>query len=411
MKKDFLITKSPQELFKLYSSFPQMEKETVFLEEALGRVLAEDISASEDLPGFKRATMDGYAVKAKDTFGASESAPIWLKVIGEVKMGEIPEYKLNRGEAVKIYTGGMLPEGADAVLMLEYTQIIDEETIEVLKPVAPLENIILADEDFKKGELILKKGHRLRPQDIGVFAAFGLNYVLVYKKPTVAIISTGDEVVPITKKPKLGEVRDVNTYTLSALVKESGGIPLPMGLVKDDLNLLKKICKKAIESADMVLLSGGSSIGIRDFTLEVISSFPDSEILCHGVAISPGKPTIFARVKQKAIWGLPGQITSAIIVFMVLVKKFLQWISGETEIILKEFKTIKAKMEVNIASAQGREDYIRVKVFKKNGIYFAKPILGKSGLINTLIKADGLIKIDLNAEGLDKGEEVEVILF
>jgi molybdopterin molybdotransferase len=412
MKRLFSTIKLPQEVFNLFSFFPSVNQTKVILRNSYARVLAKDIIASQDLPGFNRATMDGYAVKAEDTFGASDGSPAWLKIIGEVRMGEVPSFGLERGETVKIATGGMLPEGTNAVVMLEYSHCLDEATIEVFKPVAPLENVIRFDEDFSKGELIFSKGHRLRPQDIGVLAALGQTTLYVYKKVQVAIIATGDEVIPITQAPRQGQVRDVNSYTLSALIKETGGIPLAMGIVKDEQEELKKICYKALEVADVILICGGSSVGMRDFTLEVINSFKDSEILCHGVSISPGKPTIFARIKEKAVWGLPGQVSSAIIVFNLLVKDFIKWISGERSFSLRPYRTISAKMGVNVCSVHGREDYLRVKLKEKgDGTLWAEPILGKSGLINTLIRADGLVKIDLNTEGLDKAEEVEVFLF
>jgi len=415
MKKGFFSAKLPQQIFDFFLNFSPVAKEEIELEDALGRVLAEDFIAPEDLPGFSRATVDGYALRAKDTFGASEAVPVWLKVIGEVKMGEIPQAILKREEAIKIATGGMLPKGANAVVMVEHTQQVDETTIEVFKPVTPLENVVLANEDFSQGTLVLPQGHRLRPQDIGILAALGKDYLKVYKRPRVAIISTGDEIVPITEKVRPGQIRDVNSYTLSALVEESKCIPVKMGIVKDDLEALKKTCQEALEKTDVILLSGGSSVGMRDFTLEVIDSLAESEILCHGIAISPGKPTIFARVGTKAIWGLPGQITSAIIVFLVLVKPFLDYISGEKNRFLFEplptkTRTVRAKIKINVPSVQGREDYLRVRLIKEKGTLWAEPIWGKSGLINTLIQADGLVKIDLNAEGLDKGEEVEVVL-
>jgi len=411
MQKDFFSTELPEDVLASFSCFSPVKQEIVALEEGLNRVLAKDFYAPEDFPGFRRATMDGYALKAEETFGASEAVPVWLTVVGEIKMGEVSSFTLKRGEAVKIATGGMLPEGANAVVMVEHTQLVDETTVEVFKPVAPLQNIMLADEDFAKGGLVLPKGHRLRPQDLGVLAAFGQQKIEVYKRPLVAIISTGDEVVPLQECPRPGQVRDVNSYTLSALTEEAGGIPLRMGIVRDDPKALKSVCQEAIERADVVLISGGSSVGMRDFTLEIIKSFPKSEILCHGIAISPGKPTIFARIGEKAIWGLPGQVASAIIVFSVFVKRFIQWIGGERKFPLKAFKTIKARMKINVPSVQGREDYLRVRIIQENNTFWAEPILGKSGLINTLVKADGLVKIGWSREGLDKGEEVEVILF
>ncbi len=411
MQKDFFSTKLPQEVFSLFGLFSPVSREKISLEQSFNRVLAEDLMAPQDLPGFPRATMDGYAVVSKDTFAASEAFPVWLKVVGEVRMGEIPKYDLQRGEAIKISTGGMLPQGADAVVMVEHTQIVDQDTIEVFKPVAPLQNIVLADEDFAKGELILPQGHRLRPQDIGILAAFGKQEVLVYKRPKVALISTGDEVIPIEQHPLPGQVRDINSYTLSALVEESGGVPLRMGIIKDDPKQLRTFCHEALDKADVVLISGGSSVGMRDFTLEVIRSLSGSEVLFHGIAVSPGKPTLLGKVGHKAIWGLPGQVTSAIVVFLIFVKKFIKWVGGERNFPLQEFRIVKAKMRINVPSVQGREDYLRVRVYREGDTFWAEPVFGKSGLINSLIRADGLVKIDLGKEGLYKDEEVEVILF
>lgn len=410
MMKGFFSTKLPKEVSEFIVKFDSVGAEVVSIERALGRVLAEDVSSPINIPGFNRSTVDGYAVNSKDTFGASEAVPAWLKVIGEVKMGEVPHLKIDRGEAIRISTGGMLPQGADAVVMLEHTHFIDETTIEVLRPVAPFEHIIGFDEDFKKNEQVFKRGHRLRPQDLGILAAIGKSEVSVYKRPVISIISTGDEVIPIKQTPRLGQIRDINSYTLSAMVEEAGGVALRMGIVRDDIEELKKVCKEAIDKTDMVLISGGSSVGTRDYVLEAISSFKDSEVLFHGVSISPGKPTILARIRDKAIWGLPGQVTSAMIVFLLFIKRQIQWIGGERLFPISS-KGIRAKMARNIASAQGREDYIRVRLKKGEKEILAEPIFGKSGLISPMIRADGLVRVDINKEGLYKGEEVEVILF
>lgn len=410
MVKTFFSTIPPEGVFKFIEKFHPVGKETVFVERALKRVLAEDVLSPINIPGFNRATMDGYAVNSKDTFGASEAVPAWLKVIGEVKMAEVPDFEVDRGEAVKISTGGMLPAGTDAVVMLEYTHHIDKNTIEVLKPVAPLDHVIQFNEDFKEKEQIFKKGYRLRPQDLGILAAIGKSKVLVYKRPLVAVVSTGDEIISIDETPRLGQIRDVNSYTLCAMVEEAGGLPLKMGIVKDEFRVLKEICTDALNRADMLLLSGGSSVGAKDYVLEAIGSFRESEVLFHGVSVSPGKPTILARIKNKAIWGLPGQVTSAMIVFLLFVKRHIQWIGGQ-RLFPISFKKTKAKMSRNIASVQGREDYIRVKLIRAGHEILAEPIFGKSGLISPMIKADGLLRVDMNKEGLYQGEEVEVILF
>jgi molybdopterin molybdotransferase len=305
----------------------------------------------------------------------------------------------------------MLPHGADSVVMVEYTQVLDEHTIEIFKSATPLQHVMELGEDFYREQKVFSKGNRIRPQEMGVLAALGKTGVPVYRQPVVAIISSGDEIIPIEQTPGLSQLRDVNSYTLTGLVRLSGGVPLYLGIARDNFDELDRFCRNAFQQADMVLISGGSSVGSRDFTLEVIKGLPDSEILVHGVSISPGKPTILARSKQKAIWGLPGQVTSAMVVFHVMVRPMLEAIGGLSGDRLGAAHEIPAVLSRNLASVQGREDFVRTKlVYRKNRVY-AEPILGKSGLIHTMVKADGLIRIDMNSEGLDKGSPVRVILF
>ncbi|MBW1896532.1 MAG: molybdopterin molybdotransferase MoeA, partial [Deltaproteobacteria bacterium] len=315
------------------------------------------------------------------------------------------------GQAVRIATGGMLPDGADSVVMVEHTQILDEQTIEVFKSVTPLQNVMEISEDFRKGQVVLSKGSLVRPQEMGVLAALGETEVSVYRKPVVAIISSGDEVVPIEQTPSLSQVRDVNAHTLTGLIEATGGTPLFLGIARDDFDELDGVCRRALGEADMVLISGGSSVGSRDFTLDVLQGLPDAEILVHGVSISPGKPTILARSKEKAIWGLPGQVTSAMVVFLVMVRPLLEKLAGCAENALGATTKVPALLSRNVASVQGRKDFVRVRLVRRENQVYAEPILGKSGLIHTMVKADGLVSIDINSEGLDRGTEVEVILF
>ncbi|CAN2043021.1 Molybdopterin molybdenumtransferase [Candidatus Magnetomoraceae bacterium gMMP-1] len=408
--KEFFKVATLEKVLSYVSDFPVLETEIVELTEALGRILAVDIISEVDLPDFARSTMDGYAVKASSTFGSSEANPGFLIVKGLIEMGESPDFSISTGEAAQIPTGGMLPEGADSVVMVEYTEFIDDTTIEVYKSAVPLQHVIEIGEDFKKNELILSKGRKLRAQEIGLLAALGHESLKVFKQPVVSIISTGDEIVPINALPTQGQIRDINSYTLAALIKEAGGIPILMGIVNDDFDALMKICRSAVSSSDMLLVSGGSSVGTRDFTVKVLSSLKNSEILVHGVSIKPGKPTILASVENKAFWGLPGHVVSAMVVFHTLVRHFIYKIAGLIEQPDNLFK-IPALLTRNLASAQGRVDHIRVKLKEKNGQILAEPVLGKSGLINTMIKADGFIEISLNTEGLEKGAEVEVSLF
>lgn len=395
-----------------YKNYFALHQEKIELISASKRVLAEDIIAKENIPGFNRATVDGYALKAGDTFGASDGLPAYLEVIGEIRMSEIPSLLVCSGQTARISTGGMLPEGADAVVMLEYTEQIDETMIEANRPVALWENVLRADEDIKKGEILLKKGQLLRPQDIGLLAALGWGTVLVYKKPGVAIISTGDEIVPVHSQPKPGQVRDINLYALGASVEEIGAIPHYRDIIPDDELALEKELQKCIESdeIDMVLISGGSSIGSRDYTLRVLNHLGSPGVLVHGLALKPGKPTIISLNNQKPIIGLPGHPVSTLIVFESIVKKILSDLKGEI-LPLGLNRTVEALLENNIASEGGREEFIRVILKKKDGKFWAVPVLGKSGMISTLAKADGYIVIGLNQEGLYQGDLVTVYLF
>jgi molybdopterin molybdotransferase len=303
----------------------------------------------------------------------------------------------------------MLPPGADAVVMIEHTQVLDAQTIEVFRSVSPGDHLIRIGEDLKRGQPMIPRGHRLRPQDLGLLAGVGIRQVTVCRRPRVAIISTGDEIVSIDRKPPPGSVRDINAYTLPALVEKNGGIPLFLGLVRDSREALRGKCREALEQADMVLVSGGSSVGTRDFTLEVIESFPASQVLAHGIAISPGKPTILARIGEKVLWGLPGHTASAMVVFSVFVKPCLNRLEGAEP--AKINPGLRARLTRNLASAQGRDDYIRVALQAGPQGWEAEPILGQSGLISTLVRSDGLVRIDRFTEGKEKGDWVEVFLF
>lgn len=410
--KGFFIVKTPSEIYQLMDNFPSLDTEVVEIKETLHRIVAEDILSPINLPDFNRSTVDGYALKAKDTFGAQACLPAILEVVGEVNMGMPADIKLDDGQAVRIPTGGMLPLGADAVVMVEHTHEVDSYTIEVSKALAPLENVIQIGDDIKKEELLVHSGHKMRPQDVGIMAAIGKKEIKVFKRPKVAIISTGDEIVDIDSEPLLGKIRDVNSYTLGALVEEAGAEPLYLGIARDIFEDLRNKCSMGLKEADMVIISGGSSVGVRDLALDVITSFPDSKVLAHGISVSPGKPTILAQIGKKALWGLPGHVTSAMIVFSLFVERLIKKIGGHGEHPLEEIWRIKARLSRNVASAQGREDYIRVRLEKgKDGAIYAYPVLGKSGLISTMVKAHGLIKIDMNTEGLEKGEVVDVILF
>jgi len=407
MKEFFKVT-NLEDVFGYIPVFPVTGVEKIAVEKCYGRVLAADIVSAIDLPDFPRTTVDGYAVRASSTFGASEGNPAFFTLKGVIGMGQVPDFSVAPGEAAEISTGGMLPQGTDSVVMVEHTESIDALTLEVYRSVAPGQHVIEIGEDLKKGGKLLMPGLRLRPQEAGMLAALGKKEVPVYRKPRIGIISTGDEIVSIDETLGPGKIRDINTYTLSGLIHASGGIPVSFGIVKDNFQALFDMCVQALETSDMVMLSGGSSVGTRDYTVEVFSKLPEPELLVHGISISPGKPTILATSGKKAIWGLPGHVVSAMVVFKMVIEPFIRHISGLNAPVIKK-QSSPARLSRNIASTQGRVDYIRVRIFHKDGERWAEPVLGKSGLIHTMIQADGLVEIDINTEGLDKGTIVEVI--
>lgn len=405
--KEFFDVETVEAVLAHAVSFSPVETETVALAECLGRVLAEDVFSDVDIPDFNRSTMDGYAVRAASTFGASEANPAYLNVCGQINMGERPDFTVHPGEAARIATGGMLPDGADSVIMVEHTDRLDDTTIEAYRSVAPGQHVIEKGEDIRHSEPALVKGIRIRPQEAGLLAACGKTEMEVFRRPMVGIISTGDEVVPVDRVPGDGQIRDINAHSLSGQVLDAGGVPMVFGIVKDDRDDLREKCRRALQFTDMVMISGGSSVGARDFTLEVLDELPDTGILVHGISISPGKPTILARSGGKAFWGLPGHAVSAMVIFSVVVRPFLDRICGLKQAV-RRFP-VQAVLRRNLASAQGRVDYVRVRLVEENGALLAEPILGKSGLIRTMVKADGLIAIGMNTEGLDEGTTVKVI--
>jgi molybdopterin molybdotransferase len=407
VKTGFFRVKTREQVWDEFRCFPLLDSEQIPLDQALNRVVAEAVVSREDLPPFSRSTMDGYAVRARDTFGASEGLPALLEVVGEVAMGESPGFELGSAQAARILTGGMLPVGADSVVMVEYTEELDRASVAINRSVAPLENVIRPGDDFRANQEVLQGGRRLRAQELGLLAGLGQAQVSVRRKPRVAIISSGDEIVPVDQAPKVGELRDINSHSLAALVLECGGEPQHLGLVPDRFSTLQARCEEALDRGDICLISGGSSVGSRDLTLEVLGSFPNSEILVHGVAISPGKPTILARIGSKAFWGLPGHVASAMVVFQVLVRPFIDYVNGGS-LSLGEGVPLQARLSRNVASKQGREDFVRVKLQRKDGNLVAEPIFGQSGLISTLVHAHGFISIHRQAEGVYAGETVEV---
>jgi molybdopterin molybdotransferase len=410
MPELFQVLTPPEALSKLNAHLkPLGRTETVSTQDALRRVAAEDIRAPEELPAFARSSMDGYAVRAEDTYGASEGLPAYLNVVGEVPMGHLSPIKLSTGEAALIHTGGPIPEGSNAVVMVENTQEIDESSIEVVKPVAAGENVIQIGEDVHEGDLLLPQGNLIRPQDIGGFFALGITHFTVYERPKVAIISTGDEVVPPEDKPTTGQVRNVNTYTISAMAQEIGAISVPLGIIPDNYDALREAVDRGLNEADAVVVTAGSSVSTRDLTAQVINSFGEPGVLVHGVSLRPGKPTILALANNKPVFGLAGNPGSAIVTFDLFVVPTLYRLAGAKNAPARP--TCNARITHNIASATGREDYVPVRLSEKDGELWAEPIFGKSNLIFTLVRSDGMALVPLNREGVEAGETVVVKLF
>lgn len=408
----FLHVVSRAEFSALLASFAPLAAEDVPLELAHGRVLARALAAPEDLPATARACMDGYALAARDVFGASETNPAYVDCVADLRIdwheGQCAEPadapRLGPGQAARIPTGGSLPRGADAVVMVEHTGELGAGSIEVRRTVAPGENVMLPGEDVRQGESALPAGRTLRAQDIGLLAALGVTSVRVGIMPRVAILSTGDELAPASATPRPGQIRDVNSHALACMAAEAGAEPRTLGIIPDDLPRLTAAVAEALAGCDALFVSGGSSLGARDHTVSAILAQPGAAILAHGVAMSPGKPTILARVGEKAILGLPGQVTSAQVVMAVLLKPFLRHLAGDAAALTAGPPVFVAELSRNIAGRPGREDFVRVRLEQRDGLPpLAHPVLGKSGLLKTLLAADGLIAVPAASEGLYKG--------
>jgi len=385
-----------------------VDSEIVDLPDALGRIVAENIMAKEDLPPFSRSTVDGFAVRSADTFGASESSPALFSIIGKVMMGEESTIELQSGQTVEIPTGGMLPAGADAVVMLEYTEQHDESDVMVLKMVAPGDNLVGKGDDIKTGITIVEQGQKLAAQHIGALAACGFTDILVSKKVEVAILSTGDELVDIHESLQGGQIRDVNSYALGAMLTESGCVVKRMGILKDSFKQFYDALKAAVATCQLVIISGGSSVGARDYTEKAINALGAPGVLIHGMAVKPGKPTIFGMIGGIPVFGLPGHPVAAMTICQQLVKAAACKLMGQQQ--RADVFVILACLSRNLPSVPGRDDFINVRLRKQDGKYMAIPILGKSGLISTISEADGTVHIPADKSGLYQGEVVEVVL-
>lgn len=401
--------KTIQETFdNIQSEFTPLRKiERVPLDQSYGRVLAIDIVANQDIPPFHRSSVDGYAVRARDSFGASESMPVPLTLVEEIKMGIQPEFTLSANQASYIPTGGQLPEGSDAVVMIEFAEEFNDGFVYIQKSVAPGNNVIFKGDDLKQGKIVLSKNTTLNAQDVGILAALGIGEVDVYARLRVAIVSTGDEIVEIDAIPVGAQVRDVNAYVILGEARRLECDAKRIGIVKDDADLIYATLNQAIKENDLVILSGGSSVGMKDNSVEVLNRLGEPGVLVHGIAVKPGKPTLIAKAQGKAILGLPGHPASAFVIFRIFGKAMIEQLTGN------KFKEthIAARLSTNIPSNHGRAEYIPIRLEKKEGEWIAHPLFGKSGMISLLSLADGYLCIERESEGYDRDRKVDVVLY
>lgn len=385
-------------------NFPKSKTEIIDTFSAHNRINAKNIYSPTELPHFNRSSMDGYAIKSNDARGVSDSSPNYVEVIEEIKMGYVPNQTLKDGQCARIFTGGMIPNGADSVIMEEDTEILNENFIEIKKSVSVGENIIFKGEESKVNNKILNKGHKIRAQDIGSLLESGITKLLVHSKLNIGVLSSGDELLHPKEELQPAKIRDINTYTISNLIKSSGNEVTNYPIMPDNYEAQLKIAKKAFQECDILIFSAGSSISYRDTTAKVIKNLGKPGILVHGISVKPGKPTILGICDKKLILGLPGNPVSATMIFTNIVNPILNSmynftpINTYTECILSE----------NISSHTGRVDYVPVKIINKDDKLYAKPIFGKSNLINTLVFSDGYISIPPEKRGLYKNSKVKV---
>ena len=401
-----LHVKTPEEVLALIDQefAPLGAAETVSLTAAMGRILAEDIAATEYVPDFDRSTVDGYAVRAKDTFGCTDAIPAILPLQGEVLMGEGAQFPLNPEECVAVPTGGAVPKGADSVVMVEYTEDYGDGTIGISKSAAPGQNMIFRGDDVFPGKVVLEQGRVLSSQDIGALAAIGRVQVPVAKNLKIGVISTGDELVPPEQTPGPGQVRDVNSPMLEAMLTAFGAEVINYGIVIDDEALLSEKVHKAVAECDAVLLSGGSSVGVKDAACRIIESM--GKLLMHGIAIKPGKPTILGKAGSKPLVGLPGHPVAAYFITKIFILPLLCRLTGRKQ----ESYTTTARVTESISANHGRAQVHCCRLESRDGALWASPIRGKSGLITTLAGADGYFVIDRDCEGLPQGAQVQVFV-
>lgn len=380
---------------------PVYESEKIDIGDSFNRTLAKDVKSGIDVPPFDRAAMDGFAVKAEDTYDAGKFDPVDLEVVDNIHAGEEADVVIKEGQCVQIATGAPMPEDADAVVMVEQTEKV-EDVVDIYRPVHPGENVSPKGEDIDSGEIVLREGDRLSHAKIGALAAMGKQHVEVYKKPKIGIIPTGDEVVPLNEELKPGQIYDVNSYTLSSLVKENGGEPIRSNIIQDTIDRLKKEIEEKSQDMDMILFSGGSSVGDKDIVVDAIESI--GKVIFHGVKLKPGKPTLFGKVGDTVVIGMPGYPTSCLNTALRLIRPAIRNMAHLPEV--KE-ATVDAVLDKRVVSSLGRQQYMTVKL--DNGK--AYPVYKQSGAITSMADADGYFEIPENVELVDKGEKIEVIMF
>lgn len=382
--------------------------EQVGLKEAAGRCLAEQIYCPEMVPDFRRSTVDGYAVRARDTQGAGESIPVFLDIVEEVAIGSPAVHTLKSGECAYVPTGGMLPDGADAMVMVEYTELFDEKSVAVYSAVSPGNAVVQIGEDAEKGQLLLEEGTRLDAKSIGVLASIGRKQVEVFRPWRLMVISTGDELVLPGEEKTACRVYDINTSAICTLAREHGMEVVETVTLRDEEELLEQALRRSLAICDIVVVSGGSSQGKKDMTARLIDKIAVPGVYTHGLALKPGKPTIIGTddASETLLIGLPGHPVAAMMVFELLVVWLQKRMFKE-----KEKICIPAVLESNIPGAPGRATCQMVKLTASGNGYRARPVFGKSGLMSTLTQADGYVLLEVNQEGLRSGGQVFVHLF
>ena len=385
----------------------KVRKETILLKESLDRIIASDIVSNVNIPNSNRAAMDGYAVIAEDTFGSSENNPVILEVVGKVRIGEIPSIIGGPRKAIGVATGSNIPKGTDAVVMIEYTKV-EKNNLYIVKPVVPWQNVSKIGEDVNKRQVVVKKGIRTTPQDIGILAALGYKKVTVMKKPRVAAISTGDELIDPGEIQKDAKIYDINRHMTMASIIKMGGEPYDLGIVKDDYNEIEIRLKKAIAKADIVTISAGTSVGEKDIVPSVLGSLSGKNDLIHGVSLRPGYPTGLIVIDGKPIVSLPGYPVSNAVAFRVFLRPLISYLLETEENI---DYSVKAKLSRRVANIGGLRTFVRVRLFIDQDKWIAEPIMASgAGVISSLTGANALLIIPEDKEGIDEGDEVEVIL-